>query len=130
MDRARSSSVSFALKTVILCILALMLAAVVSRQGARSQSGQIWRRGFVSGEQIHLFDDKRYVRSRWCYVCSDEAIESGTWAGLGEVVSLVPYRSGESPHLMRKISRDGKRFLAARGQSSPASDEAMFVLVD
>ena len=67
----------------------------------------------------------RYEHSKWCYVCRDEVLDSGTWAQLGEVVSLVSERPGRPPRLMRVVARNGKRYMTDQG----GAEATKFVLV-
>ena len=111
MHAARSAAPAATTTTILVAVvLVLVLIAVM---GARSDDGpgQVWRRGWLDGEQIRLLEDGRYQMQVWSCVGSDETIESGSWSPLAEVVSLVPGTPGHPPRLMRKARIDDDWYL-------------------
>jgi hypothetical protein len=109
----------------------LLAAAALAACGAAPRDGQVYRRGWLSGEQIHLRDDRSYVWERWRRFGAEETLESGTWVQLGEVLSLVPAGGTRPARVMRMLARDGERLLyePAAGGARPAA-EAMFERLD
>jgi hypothetical protein len=120
--RPRSRLASLLMYTVGIGVL-LWASTLLLRHGdGAARGGETWRRGMLSGELITLQQDGRYVHARWCLVCADDVLESGTWAQFGETVSLVPSQPGREPRVLRKSAREGKRYLAEStppGQSAP-----------
>jgi hypothetical protein len=126
----RSSGLAAATTILVAIALVLALVAVI---GARSDDGpgQVWRRGWLGGEQIRLLEEGRYHRQTWSVVAGDETFESGAWSPLAEVVSLVPGAPGQTPRLMRKTRIDGDWYLF---EPTPSGDrpepEAFYELID
>jgi hypothetical protein len=110
MARARPRS---GLLRAVLAVAVLSLAslAITARYDARSQPGQIWRRGLVAGEQLHLQDGGHYQLQAWHLFGVGATLESGQWVQLGEVLSLVPSDRGHPPRTLRFVLRDEKRHL-------------------
>lgn len=114
------------------CLPALLLAlALLGGCGADRRDGQVYRRGWLTGEQIRLREDRSYVWERWRRFGAEETLESGTWVQLGEVLSLVPSGGARPARVMRLLARDGERLLyePAPGGARPAPD-AMFERLD
>lgn len=132
MRAHRFPSMTTVLAGVGIALLAMVLIGALGRSDPRPEPGQTWRRGFLSGEQYRLLSDGRYRHEQWCRVCSDELIATGTWAQMGDMVSLVPSRSDQPPRMMRKSLRGGERTLFDPAQAGTASEreDARFVLVD
>lgn len=116
-------------------VIALGVAGVMigmGRYDAGPQPGQTWRRGFLGGEQIRLVDDGRYQLQRWSSVGQDETYESGTFAKIGDVVSLVPTSGSRQPYLMRMIAKDGDMYLMEPSATAAGrtSEREMFQRLD
>jgi len=128
--RQQTFSVVAWVLAVVLGAVALMI--VLGRYDAGSQPGQTWRRGFLGGEQIQLVDDGRYQLQRWSCVGQDETYESGTWAKIGDVVSLVPTSGSRQPYLMRMIAKDGDMYLMDPSATAAGrtSEDEMFERLD
>ena len=127
----------FAISPAVALVLAIVLGVaglmiVMGRYDAGPQPGQTWRRGFLSGEQIRLVDDGRYQLQRWSCIGQDETYESGTWAKIGDVVSLVPTSGSGQPYLMRMIAKDGDMYLTEPSPTAAGrtSEREMFERLD
>jgi hypothetical protein len=109
----------------------LLVLALLGGCGADRHDGQVYRRGWLTGEQIRLRDDRSYVWERWRRFGAEETLESGTWVQLGEVISLVPAGGARQARVMRMLARDGERLLyePTAGGARPATD-AMFERLD
>ncbi len=127
----------FAISPAVALVLAIILGGaglmiVMGRYDAGPQPGQTWRRGLLGGEQIRLVDDGRYQLQRWSCIGQDETFESGTWAKIGDVVSLVPTSGSRKPYLMRMIEKDGDMYLMESSATAPdrTSEREMFERLD
>lgn len=109
--RRRSRGPGLWLAGLAAAIAVLLATTMLPRGGGRD--GELWRRGAFSGEQLRLRADGTYARERWCLVCRDELLESGSWARFGQTLSLVPSGTGASARTLRIDARDGRRYLSA-----------------
>ena len=98
MGRTRFNPVSFALRAAVFCLLLLALIALLGRQSARGQPGQLWRRGFVSGEQIHLLDDNRLMEPLRCSPNLQASLSDRRQQRLPSGVCDIDYLSGTAIH--------------------------------
>jgi hypothetical protein len=108
---ARFPTPSILAATLALLLIVLAAIVLVGRLNPGVESGQVWRRGFLSGDQVVLGDDGRYAVQRWGYFGPTETIESGVWVQLGDTVSLVPSNSGSRARVMRKRVDGDQRYL-------------------
>lgn len=102
---------------LVLGLIGLMVAGilVLGRNEPGGAPGELWRRGFLAGEQVRLRIDGRYEIQRWGCFGPDETIETGTWDRVGDIVSLVPSSAEAPPRLMRQAAQDGVRTLYGIG---------------
>jgi hypothetical protein len=130
MHRPRSAPASAVVAIVAVVVMGLVLIGRPGTERSSDPPGQLWRRGFLGGEQFRLLENGRYQRQSWSRF-GEETLESGTWSPLAEIVSLVPATPGDAPRVMRKVRLDETWFLyeptPAGGQ--PARD-AMYERVD
>ena len=91
--------------------LGLVLLVLAWLRPDEPGDGDLWRRGWLAGEQVRLQANGRYEVQRWSWFGAEETLESGTWMQLGEVVSLVPATRHKPARLMRKAVRDQRWYL-------------------
>lgn len=124
MRAPTSSAAGATLAIVAVLVLVLVLVGVIAANSRPDLPGQVWRRGFLGGEQIRLQDNGRYQRESWSWF-SETTLESGAWSPLADIVSLVPGTPGAAPQLMRKVRIDDAWFLyeATASGERPAQDQ-------
>lgn len=107
--------------------LLLVFGALVwnARYSTGGEDGQVWRRGFLGGEQVVLRDGGSYAIQRWSSIGSNETVENGVWKQLGDTVSLVPSTPGHTSRIVRRLSENGNQYLydPVPGAGRPSRDQ-------
>jgi hypothetical protein len=117
---ARSALLPTILATLGLVALFAVGSVMLDSHRSAPVAGELWRRGFLGGEQLRLRPDRRYDLQRWRRFGADETLESGHWDRVGDIVSLVPSTPGARARIMRQAAQDGVRTLYDLGPDGRA----------